>query len=204
MRRPAGKQRPREGEGMDGSFSAMILAGGLSTRMGRSKAELDFGGQRLIAHQAEKLRALGITDIVIAGYPEPVPGTRYAPDRYPHCGPMSGIHAGLAAIQNDAALVLAVDTPLVPDALLLALLRRHEAGATVVTLFGEPEPLIGVYDRAMAELCEQALRQGKASVRRFLKETGYTPLPYEGDPFLLSNCNTPAEYRAVCAYRNMN
>ena len=40
--------------------SAAVLAGGKSSRMGRDKAALPFGGETLLAHQARKLRALGV------------------------------------------------------------------------------------------------------------------------------------------------
>ena len=47
--------------------SAAILAGGFSVRMGRDKASLPFGDVSLLEHQAQKLRMLGIEDIMISG-----------------------------------------------------------------------------------------------------------------------------------------
>ena len=186
---------------MEKAVSAILLAGGRSLRMGRDKAELAFRGKPLIRYQADRLRALGITDIVIAGYPKPQEGARFAPDVYPHRGPLSGIHAGLLAVENRSALLLAVDTPLVPEELLRELIAAHRGGITLAALKREPEPLIGVYDKALAADCEAVLQGEKTSVRRLFDRVKPALVPYRGDPLLLLNCNTPEEYRRLCEYR---
>lgn len=179
---------------MEKRRSAIILAGGYSSRMGQNKAELDFHGVSFLQHQVNKLHSLGIREIFIAGYENAPDGCQFVPDVYPHRGPLSGIHAGLLAIRDDRALVLAVDTPLVPESLLRKLIETHLAGITLVTCQGEIEPLIGVYDKALAQKGEETLLNGKTSVRRFCRAAGFTALPYTGDPALLMNCNTPEEY----------
>jgi len=66
------------GEKRPAPLSGIILAGGRSSRMGRDKARLMLGGHTLLELQAEKLRALGITDILLSGegcLPCPVPGS---------------------------------------------------------------------------------------------------------------------------------
>ena len=65
-------------------FSAAVLAGGLSSRMGRDKAALPFGGTTLLDFQVQKLRSLGMEDIMISGTEQQIPGTRPIPDVYPH------------------------------------------------------------------------------------------------------------------------
>ncbi len=182
-----------------GSCAAILLAGGYSSRMGRDKAELEFDGRRLIELQLSKLLQAGVAEIVISGYAKPLAGTVFVPDVYPHRGPLSGIHAGLLAIHRPSALVLAVDTPLVPVSLLKELVSSHEGGARVVSHDGSLEPLIGIYDRSLAPACETALLGPSSSMHRFLREIGCSELPYQGDPTLLMNCNTPEEYRLACS-----
>lgn len=182
---------------MKREVSAIVLAGGYSSRMGQNKAELDFNGVSFLQHQVNKLWAVGIEDIVVSGCPSVPDGCRFVPDVYPHRGPLSGIHAGLLAIRNTCALVLAVDTPLVPEALLEELIRAHEAGITVVSCKGETEPLIGVYDRRMAQECEELLRGERTSLRALFHRTGISTLEYRGDQNRLANCNTPEEYRKM-------
>lgn len=184
---------------MEKRVSGLVLAGGFSRRMGKNKAELDLCGMSFLQHQVHKLRRLGITDIVIAGYPHAAEGCRCVPDIYPHRGPLSGIHAGLLAIREPRALVLAVDTPLVPEALLEELTERHRAGITAVSCGGETEPLIGVYDKTLAGACEALLQDGNSSLRALFRQVGVSTLEYTGDLRLLLNCNSPEDYKALIA-----
>lgn len=178
-------------------LSAIILAGGYSSRMGRNKAELSFHGVSFLQHQVNKLRSLGVEELLIAGYPGAPDGCRYVPDVYPHRGPLSGIHAGLLAAKEPRALVLAVDTPLVPESLLEELIEAHKTGITIVSCGSEIEPLIGVYDRALYRDCERLLRTADSSLRRLFQRVGVTTVEYRGDPALLINCNTPEDYRKI-------
>ena len=180
--------------------SAIVLAGGKSSRMGCDKAELPFQGVTLVQHQVNKLRSMGIDDIVLSGYAKPVNGSLYVPDIYQSRGPLGGIHAGLKKVKNASALVLAVDTPLLPTDLLEKLIQSHRGGITLLAHDGEIEPLIGIYDRALAQECEAILKGTGSSIRRLLERTAYSTLEYTGAPQLLTNCNTPEEYRAACAY----
>ena len=184
-------------------FSAILLSGGYSSRMGRCKAELPFGGLRMIDWQVRRLRMLGIEDVLIAGYEGVVPGGRFVPDIVPHRGPLSGIHAGLAAAERPACLVLSVDAPLVPLAALSALLERHAGPVTVLEHGGRLEPLLGVYDSALAPLCGELLQGERSSVMRLLDAVGFARLPWETGDGLLANCNTPEEYRSLLARAGM-
>ena len=182
------------------AISGILLAGGYSSRMGRDKAELAFRGQSMLQYQADKLRALGLAELIVAGYDKPLPNARVVPDIYPHLGPLSGLHAGLSGIQSSCALVLAVDTPLVPESLLRALMELHTRGATITLADGRPEPLIGVYDKSLAQACERVLQGEDTSMRRFLKTVSMTTLEYQGDRALLMNCNTPEDYESILKY----
>lgn len=183
-------------------LSGIILAGGQSTRMGRDKGGLDYHGRSFLAHTVEKLKAVGIEDIVVSGGTASPEGTRRVPDLYPGCGPLGGIHAGLRAIRNPVALVLAVDTPLVPESLLRLLIDSHSGGITLVSSEAGPEPLIGVYDKSLHTQCEQLLRCDKFSVRCLMQRVGYRRVPFSGEACLISNCNTPEEYRQVVSLRD--
>ena len=78
-------------------MSAAVLAGGKSSRMGRDKAALPFGGGTLLTYQARKLRALGVKELLLSGAAEAVPGARLVPDLLPGRGPLGGLHACLSA-----------------------------------------------------------------------------------------------------------
>lgn len=175
-------------------FSAAVLAGGRSSRMGSDKAGLLFRGITLAAHQAEKLKALGLTDLMLSGWRQEIPGARSVPDELPARGPLGGIHACLGAAEHDAVLFLSVDVPLVPVETLRALLDAHTGGITLLSVDGAPQPLIGVYDRSLRDPAAEILGSENTAVRRLFEQHPPRLVPYEGDPALLRNCNTPADY----------
>lgn len=180
------------------SLSAIVLAGGYSSRMGQSKAELLLCGKRFIDRQIDKLRALEIDDIMLSGYDTPVEGTRFVPDVYPHKGPLSGLHACFAQAKHPYCLVLTVDTPLLPLAALQELITYHKSGVTLL-LHGEKfEPLIAVYDCALYPRCEEILQGEKYAIRKLLDSAEVHYFPYSGNEAFLRNCNTPEDYAAVC------
>ena len=106
-------------------ISGIILAGGKSSRMGTSKAELEWKGGTLVRCQAEKLRKIGITDIIIAGYSGYVENSRYVPDIYAGKGPLSGIHSGLLVAENETCFVMGVDIPLLSEQIIIDMINEH-------------------------------------------------------------------------------
>lgn len=178
-------------------LSAIILAGGFSSRMGQPKAALRLNGKTLLEHQVEKLSALGIEEILVAGWEDCPPGTVYVQDVYPHRGPLSGIHAGLCEIKGESALVLPVDMPLVPPETLGQLIENHAAPITVLSHGGFLEPLVGIYDASLSPLCARILRSEHTGVGQLFDAAGVTDMPYSGNPDFLRNCNTPEEFEKI-------
>lgn len=191
----------REHKMLDDAFSAVILAGGKSSRMGSCKAELPWAGKTLLEHQVDKIKAIGIRDIIVSGYSEPVAGTRYVPDVYPGKGPLGGIHAGLNAAQRGAVFVISVDTPLFsPDEMKL-LMEAHLAGDSPITVAGHCgtlEPLIGVYDCDLSDAAESILQGTNTSVKRLIDKVGVNVCEFSNGNSA-RNCNTPEQYKQLCA-----
>ena len=189
----------RERKKYDAAFSAVILAGGKSSRMGSCKAELPWGGKTLVEHQVNKISALGISDIMVSGYSRPVTGTRFVPDIYPEKGPLGGIHACLCAANKAACFVISVDAPLFsPDEMKL-LMEAHLAGDSPITVaehLGTLEPLIGVYDSSLSDAAEEILQGANTSVKHLLDQIGFAVCEFS-DENSVRNCNTPDEYNEL-------
>lgn len=87
--------------------SGVVLAGGASRRIGTSKANPLLAGRSLLAWQAEKLRILGIQDIMLSGKDCPeLPGTRVIPDKLPGWSPLGGLYSCFHAAENARCMVL--------------------------------------------------------------------------------------------------
>ena len=79
--------------------TAVVLAGGRSTRMGRDKAFLDLAGKPLIARVLDVLLPL-FREVLVSGPRRPPYdglGLPLVPDIVPGRGPLSGLHAGLVS-----------------------------------------------------------------------------------------------------------
>lgn len=179
-------------------MSGAVLAGGASRRMGQNKAELVLDGRTMLQIQVDKLRALGIEDIMLSGAGCPtLPGTRAVPDVFPGKGPLAGIHACLRAAGHAACLVVSVDVPLIPAAALAHLCGAHRTGVTVLCHEGRKEPLIAVYDRFAAVPIQAMLERGEYAVRGLERAVPWSCSPYLGPEGLLINCNGPEDLAAV-------
>lgn len=183
----------RRGEKTKAEISGVILAGGLSTRMGQQKALLTLEGKTLLERQIGKLRALGISDIMVSGAFD-IPDVRTIADEYPQRGPLGGLYSCLKAAKHPSCLVLSVDVPLIPLNALANLCRKHQGGATILRHAGGEEPLIAVYDSALHKTIAPIIKERGAPVRVLQEKTQWSYFDYLGPEEFLHNCNTPEEF----------
>ena len=127
------------------AVSGVVLAGGVSARMGRDKRFLDLHGVTLLEHVLARLRPIVGELIVVTRGADPLPGldARMVTDRYPGTGVLAGVHAGLIAARNEWAYVVAGDMPLLNQELLLAMAPLADGfdrcgGAAVAPVAGAP------------------------------------------------------------------
>src|SRR2546423_4268073 len=189
---------------MRSGCSLVILAGGLSRRMGRDKAALPAGGGTLVEHLARRLAPVVDEIIIAGGSAEPrLDGVRLAADRDAGLGPLAGMHAGLMAARHPYAFVVGCDLPDVEPAVVTLL--RGLAGtyeAVVPRADREPESVCALYARTLASRIEDLLEAGERSIKTLLATTNVRYVGREElfavDPGLRSfrNLNTPADYRA--------
>jgi molybdopterin-guanine dinucleotide biosynthesis protein A len=187
-------------------FSAVILAGGKSSRMGRDKAWLPLDSQTLLARQIELVRGLAPADIFISGRADTDYRSLGCPvltDEFADAGPLAGIAAGLKAASAPLILVLAVDLPHMSADVLERLLAASEPERGVVPrLAGQIEPLAAVYPGVSAALANAQLTTGRLAVRDFAarcEQTGlvrYRDLPPELTGSF-ANWNSPADLAAL-------
>ena len=138
------------------NFSAVILAGGKSSRMGRDKAFLEFEGTPLLVRQVKLVRNAGAKEIFISGRAN----TDYAGfgcpvlvDNFPDAGPLAGIERALDACAMPVLLVLAVDMPHMTASLLRELAAHCAGGVGVIPrVNGRIEPLVAFYPKVARQL----------------------------------------------------
>jgi molybdopterin-guanine dinucleotide biosynthesis protein A len=155
------------------TLSAVLLAGGESTRMGRDKATLDWRGVPLWSRQLEKLRALTSNVFVSARFAVAwrPPDVKLVIDEPPSRGPLSGLTASVAIMDTDCLLVLAVDMPFITLSHLKKLCDCAKPGVGAVpVLNGKAEPLAAVYPKRAESIFAEALKGTDHSLQQVVRQ----------------------------------
>lgn len=188
---------------MDAEFSAIILAGGRSLRMGQPKAELKFQGSTLLDRTIAQLRRR-FDEIVVVSAPAGIglPGNvELVRDEREYEGPLPALARGLRKISNDAAFACSCDLPLLNADVALslcAMLDRYDA--VIPEVGGLAQPLHAVYRKRSAAAIDALIAAGEQrltsivnsiSARR-LREQELRQIDPDLNSFL--NVNTPEDY----------
>ena len=138
----------------------VVLAGGLSTRMGTDKAGLRHPGSGLSLVQHARLT------LVKAGADAAVTSSNKLPgmlaDNYAHLGPLSGIHAAFTYCaktypSSTGLLFLPVDMPNITSTLLVSLYKQGKAQAKACFYGRQFLPLYLPFTMAYIEYLEYTL-----------------------------------------------
>src|SRR6185436_14755149 len=132
----------------------IVLCGGLSTRMGTSKALLPFGSEtmlqrvvRLLGSVVSPIVAVAAEDQSLPSLPSDIILTR---DEREARGPLEGIRAGLKALPEhvDAAYITSCDVPLLVPGFVRRMIELAQGFDIAVTeVDGFAHPLSAIYRR---------------------------------------------------------
>jgi molybdopterin-guanine dinucleotide biosynthesis protein A len=171
-------------------FEICILAGGLSSRMGRDKSRLRLGGKSLLAHIRATARTVGLPHRIIRR------------DLVAHCGALGGLYTALMTSRAEASLFLSCDMPFVSAGLLERLLR--EAKPDENALFVEANGRVGfpllLFRNAALAVVEKQMDKRELSLQQLAQalRARSTRLP-PGKASELLNLNTPDDLRQARA-----
>lgn len=171
-------------------FSAIILAGGRSSRMGTDKAQLPMNGLPLWLLQQVRLQQAGCDDIQLS---HPQLGT---PDQQAGHGPLSGLHTLLPFCKHERVLVLAVDMPWMTAALLRTLIHHSQEQPVFFKDHYLPCVLQNSSD-LQSYIAKQLHEKGRRSVGALLSYCAARAIPCPS-PQLLLNTNTPEDWQLAC------
>jgi molybdopterin-guanine dinucleotide biosynthesis protein A len=201
--------------------AGIVLAGGRSTRMGRSKAELEWHGSTLLHRVCGLIRRVVDGPVVVVRAPgqelPPLPaGVEVTEDAREGRGPLQGLAAGLGALEEraHATYVSSTDAPLLHPAFVhtvLAALAREDVDVALPVAQGFRHPLAAAYrtglladveeliasDRMRPAFLFERCRVHELSQDELLSDRALA----QGDPALLSllNVNDPEEYERARA-----
>jgi len=140
--------------------TAIVLAGGRSTRMGQNKALLPLKGRPLIGHIIGVLREIFQEILIVSNQVEIYKDMRVKviPDLVPGKGPLSGIHSGLFHSSTWYNFLVACDMPFLDQEFILYLLERSRGFEALIPSFRDRlQPLHAVYTKGCLPVVESFL-----------------------------------------------
>jgi len=189
-------------------YSAVILAGGKSSRMGRPKAELEFEGGSMLDYIISGMTRV-FSDLVVAVaeegfYPWKGYRVRSIADRTRYPGPVAALEQALKATRFERAFVCSCDVPFVNGDLARKLCDMlGDYDALIPQVDGKLQPLHAVYRKSGSKILQTMREQKQNRLQDILNCAKVRIVPEEEiraldrDPRLLSffNVNTPEDYK---------
>jgi molybdopterin-guanine dinucleotide biosynthesis protein A len=193
-----------------GIASAVILAGGRSSRMGQPKATLRFGGITLIERTVLEL-ARAFDDLVVVAAPESektalprLEGARIVRDEGAYDGPVGALGRGLRAMRHEIAFACSCDLPMLRCGVAVWLISLMAGFDAVIPWVGaQPQLLHAVYSRRCAGALEAMIARGERRLGAIIESGNVRIVPESeyrsADPEAVGcfNINTPEDYWAA-------
>jgi len=153
-------------------MTSIILAGGKSSRLGKSKALQIIKGKSLIQWVVDRLGILSTEIILVTAHGEAIPCSsavriKTVADVYPGKGPLVGIYSGLIASSSSRAIVVGCDTPFLSAGLLEYLTQICSTFDVIVPrIKRKVEPLCAVYSKNCLAPIQELLEQNELGISK--------------------------------------
>lgn len=186
--------------------TGVILAGGKSSRMGKNKALLEIGGERIIDKAVSLFKSFFKEVILVTNTPEEYAGldVRVVTDIFPGKGSLGGIYTGLVYASCDYSFIASCDMPFLKRELIEYLISiKDDFDVVVPRLRSGHEPLHAVYSRRCLKPIEVLIKKDDLRIIGFypevrVKEVSEDELaPFNSEPSPFVNINTPEDYMAA-------
>ena len=177
----------------------LVLAGGLSARMGEDKGQVSFGRAPQVTVAIDLLNAVCVRSFVSVNKRQasqsPYAQLPAIVDSSPGLGPAQGLLSAWQEFPDVAWLLLAVDMPRVNLELLRILIAQRNQDRIATALQhadGTIEPLCAIWEPSSRARVVQQLNSGAGSLRQVLQQ-GNVELATLPEPQRLVSVNTPQE-----------
>ena len=179
--------------------TAIIMAGGESSRMGIDKSMLSINGQSIIEVICEQLRGSFDEILISANQVDKFTflGFKVIPDKVPEQGPLMGIASALEASDNEYNFVFACDIPKINLAYVNRMITEaiESRADIVIPVTGKEkyEPLFAIYRKNTVEAINKTRSSGKNKITDVFNLCTVKYIEMEGTDWLI-NLNTIADY----------
>ena len=147
-------------------MNIVILAKGESTRIGKGKAFLRVGKDRILDDMLRKIKGIKACDeeiILVTNFPSLYKSydVKIARDIIPHAGPLGAVYTGLTVSRALYNFILACDMPFISTDLIQYMCQKEKDYDILVPRYqGYFESLHAIYSRSTVPRIREHLHQG--------------------------------------------
>jgi len=182
---PEQKDQPAGRQGI----TAIILAGGKSSRMKEDKGLVYFNGKMLVEYVLESVKE--ITDKIIFITANPAYqqfGFPCFEDELKDKGPLGGIFTGLLHSPTQKNFVIGCDMPFLSERLFKELITRcGEEDVLLTEHLGLAEPLCSIYDRSCITHIRPKLEQNQLKITDALEGLKTRVISFDNEDWFVGN-----------------
>jgi molybdopterin-guanine dinucleotide biosynthesis protein A len=183
-------------------ITGIILAGGMSKRMGTEKGLIPFLGKPMIEHVLEAIKPL-CNHIIISSNNQAFTylGFPVIKDSIMDFGPSAGIFEGLKKASSSVNIIVPCDMPFVSTSFLRCLITfSKDYEITVTEVNNVVQPLCGIYNKSILPQLKSLMETGEKTMTNLLNhfQTNYvneSEFPEHDLETLFQNFNSPEEIK---------
>lgn len=202
--------RGERGPAVEPEVAGLVLAAGLSSRMGRNKLLLDLEGEPLVRRTARRAIEAGLDPtIVVLGHErervaEALAGLDVTPvvNADYRAGRKRSMQIGLDRVPETvaAAMVILADMPHVTTAMMAELVTRYRRGGgpLVVSRYGDVQAPPMLYDRSLFP--ELQTMEGRGCGKQVVERHAEQAMVLEWPAAALADLDTPADVERLRAH----
>lgn len=178
--------------------TAIIFAGGKSSRMGTDKALLAFGKHNsMTEYLHQKLTKLFKTIYVSAKSDKFDFSAKIIVDKYEQSSPIVALVSIFETVKDNEIFIISVDTPLITQKIIDELYRNADenrsADAIIAVSPDGVEPMCGIYRRTIYLTAKNYLDNDIHQLMKLLKSSEVKYVEFDSSEEFY-NLNSPAEY----------
>ena len=182
--------------------SAVIFAGGKSSRMGEDKSLLPFGNCPTLAQYQHSKLSKFFDNVYISAKEHKFDfECKVIKDTQQEASPLVGLISIFETLEVDQVFILSVDAPFVNEKVINSLFEHNQTELDVIAAESPSgvQPLCGVYKRSILPLAYSQLKKGDHRLSNLLGLAKTCFVRFEKDtPF--TNLNHPEEYQEALKY----
>ena len=191
--------------------SAVVLAGGKSSRMGFDKSTMVLQNKKLIESTIKKLDSL-FDDIIISvdsiEKKSEFNHDKIVVDKVKGVGPLGGMISALEMAQSDKLFVIPCDMPVIDTKFISFMMKYMDDNEIIFSeKNGYFEPFPGFYSKSLIPRIEELINQNRCSIRsifecsrtKVISESEWKKLGFSEEIF--TNLNTTQDVEKYLSYK---